>query len=200
MILRERFEGIRKTIQSVYESTDAPFKLIVVACAYPAPLRSYLASASKEYGFQVISTNHVLAPTEARNLARPFVDSDCILFIDNDVTVEKNFLETLAECADETGATVVGPLYLIIKNNKRIVHHAGGHVELKTHKNQRILHQKHFFANRTLADVQKNLSRKTVGQVEFHCMLIRRAFLEKHGALDDRLSMMEHLDLCLSVN
>ncbi len=123
-----------------------------------------------------------------------------MVFIDNDVVVSPGWLSALVACADETGAWVVGPLYLIGPPGTDVVHMAGGDVWFDGEGADRVFREKHRLANTRLGQVTDKLRRGPCGMVEFHCMLVRRTVFDEIGSLDERLmSANEHIDICLLV-
>jgi GT2 family glycosyltransferase len=201
---RERFSYSRESLDSIYQYTDTPFSLIYVDGRSPKEIQQYLQSKSEEKGFQLIRTEHYLAPNQARNLAIPHVNTKYVLFIDNDVIVSPGWLEKLWQCAEETNATLVCPLTCIGKPLHKTVHLAGGeaHILVETDErgSHRRVHEKHYFVNREVEEVQQQLHRQQCEFAEFHCVLVRRDIFEKIGLLDEKLlSTREHIDFCMSV-
>jgi len=102
----------------------------------------------------LIRTEGYLTPNHARNLALAQVKSKYVVSLDNDVLVTPGALEALVRCAEETAASVVGPVTCTI------VHSAGGlaHIE-ERHGHRRFVHQNHFESAR-LEDVRPALQRR----------------------------------------
>ncbi len=204
VVPRERFSYTRESLESIYDNTRYPFSLIYIDGNSPKPIRSYLEKQSHAKGFQLIHSDHYLAPNQARNLGLAFVETDYLIFIDNDVYVEQGWLEKLINCAEETNATVVSPLVCIGKNRGEIIHLAGGEarivLEAKNGKTRRKVHEKHYFVNRVVDDVHELLYRRQCEFAEFHCMLVQTKLFQKIGQLDEKLlSTREHIDFCLTV-
>ncbi len=203
---RERFSFTCESLESIYEHTTVPFELIYVDGNSPRAIKQYLQEKSQEKGFKLIRTEHYLSPNQARNLAIPHVDTEYLLFIDNDVLVSQGWLNSLLECATETEATVVCPLTCIGKNFGETIHLAGGEARIveqpnKKGKLKRKVHEVHYFVNRKVVDVKEQLQRQKCEFAEFHCMLLRSNIFEKIGLLDEGLlSTREHIDFCLTVN
>ena len=65
---RDRFGCARQSLESVYQDTNGPFQLVYVDANSPKPLQRFLEQQSKEKGFELIRTDHYLAPCVARNL------------------------------------------------------------------------------------------------------------------------------------
>ena len=201
---RERFSYARPSLDSIYEHTRMPFELVYVDGGSPRSVQNYLQSAATEKGFTLLRTKHFLSPNQARNLGLKQVKTDYVLFIDNDVHVSPDWLEQLWRCAQETDATVVCPLTCIGQPLHEKIHLAGGEARIEQveagEKTRRKVHEKHYFVNRPVADVQEQLHRRQCEFAEFHCMLVKREIFDQTGPLDRKLlSTREHIDFCLTV-
>ncbi len=201
---RERFSHTRASLESIYAHTDLPFQLIYVDGGSPQPIKTYLEDQSQQGRLQLIRSDQFLSPNQARNLGLQQVETEYVLFIDNDVEVAPGWLEALIHCAEETQATIVCPLTCIGKPLHQKIHLAGGEAriltQVKGRKTKRKIHEKHYFVNRPLAEVRDQLHRQPCEFAEFHCMLVRRKIFQQIGPLDeDLLSTREHIDFCLSV-
>ncbi|AFZ30747.1 glycosyl transferase family 2 [Gloeocapsa sp. PCC 7428] len=208
VVPRERFSYTRESLESIYAHTKFPFELVYVDGGSPAHIQRYLQQQAAEKNFQLIRTDHYLSPNQARNLGLAAVKSKYVVFVDNDVVVTPGWLTRLVECAEETDAAIVGPLVCIGQPEAGIVHLAGGeaHIELQQkEKNGKIkikrrVHEKHYFVNRRLADVQNQLQRIQCEFAEFHCVLVRREIFTKVGVLDEKLlNTREHIDFSMTV-
>jgi GT2 family glycosyltransferase len=202
---RERFSFTQQNLESIYEHTQIPFDLIYVDGGSPIHVYEYLQAQVYDRGFKLIRTEQYLAPNQARNLAIPHVKTEFVLFVDNDVLVSPQWLDRLLQCADETNATVVCPLTCIGKKVNETIHLAGGEARIYEETIEdgsivRKVHEKHYFVNRPVADVQDQLHRKQCEFAEFHCMLVRAEIFARIGLLDEKfLSTREHIDFCMSV-
>lgn len=205
VVPRERFSYSQQSLESIYQCTQMPFELVYVDGGSPPSVCNYLRQAAIEKGFTLVRTEQFLAPNQARNLGLSQVSTDYVLFIDNDVHVAHSWLENLWQCAQATNAAVVCPLTCIGKPLHQKIHLAGGEAriftELKGDKVRRRVHEKHYFVNRALADVQDQLKRRACEFAEFHCMLVKRSVFDKIGPLDEKLlNTREHIDFCLQIN
>ena len=204
VVPRERFSHTQASLESIYAHTQLPFKLIYVDGGSPRSVRNYLQQKSAEWDFELIRTESYLAPNQARNLGLAQADTEYVVFIDNDVEVSSGWLTHLVNCADDTQATVVCPLTCIGQPLGETIHLAGGEarivLQIKGDKKQRRVHEKHYFVNRPVAEVQDQLHRRPCEFAEFHCMLVRRSIFDAIGRLDENLlSTREHIDFCLTV-
>lgn len=201
---RERFSFTQQNLESIYEQTQIDFSLIYVDGGSPTAVQQYLEIQAQQKGFKLIRTEQYLAPNQARNLAITHVNSEYLVFIDNDVLVNSGWLERLVECADQTDATVVCPLTCIGKKINETIHLAGGeaHIieDVTPEGITRRVHEKHYFVNRPVAEVKDQLQRKKCEFAEFHCMLVRNEIFARIGLLDEGLiNTREHIDFCMSV-
>jgi GT2 family glycosyltransferase len=203
VVPRERFSKAAESLESIYASTDTPFELVYVDGGSPRRLREWLAVQAEQRGFRLLRFDRYLSPNEARNLGFAEVDTEYVVFIDNDVLVQKGWLARLIECADETEAAVVSPL--ICEDGFDRVHFAGGEVGITEEEAEdgglmRRVHDRIRFHQREMASVSSELHREECGLCEFHCVLARSAVVEHIGRLDERLmSTREHLDFCLAI-
>jgi GT2 family glycosyltransferase len=201
---RERFSYTRESLESIYENTEYPFKLIYVDGNSPSDIRRYLEEQAREKKFQLIRTDYYLSPNHARNLGLRQVNSKYVVFLDNDVIVTPGWLKTLVNCAEETKATVVSPLICQNLPLHSEVHCAGGEsgvkVEIKGDITRRKIIEKIYKQGRMVEDILPQLQRQKTGLAEFHCMIVRTEIFKQIGVLDEGLmNTKEHLDLCMLV-
>lgn len=204
VVPRERFSYTRESLESIYNNTTMPFSLVYVDGNSPSDIGQYLAQQACEKDFKLIQTDYYLAPNQARNIGLRECNSKYVVFIDNDVVVAPGWLEQMVQCAEETAATVVGPLVCIGKDLHQVIHLAGGEariiVELKDNKVKQRIHEKHYFVNRRVAEVQDQLQRQQCEFAEFHCVLVQTAIFEQIGLLDEALlNTREHIDFCMTI-
>ncbi|MEM7648816.1 MAG: glycosyltransferase [Cyanobacteria bacterium P01_A01_bin.70] len=201
---RERFSHTRQALESLYANTELPFQLVYVDGGSPRQTRDYLQQQSIERGFELVRTESYLAPNQARNLGLAKATTEYVVFVDNDVEVVPGWLRHLVTCADETQATAVCPLTCIGQPVGHKIHLAGGEarivLQIKGDDRQRRVHEKHYFVNRLVTDVQDQLQRRQCEFAEFHCVLVRRSLFDTIGPLDENLlSTREHIDFCLTL-
>lgn len=201
VVPRERFSCAQSSLESIYEHTQIPFKLVYVDGNSPAGVQHYLATQAAEKPFHLIRTDYYLHPNQARNLGAAAVQTPYLVFVDNDVMVTPGWLKALLTCAEETGAAVVGPLMCQHEPVHTEVHFAGGESHIWVDKEgRRRLREKMYNQGKSVAEIQPGLTRTETELAEFHCVLVRRSVLEKLGGLDEHmLNTKEHLDFCMSV-
>jgi GT2 family glycosyltransferase len=201
IVPRERFSCTQESLESIYEHTDFPFKLVYVDGNSPHKIRCYLETQAQDKQFQLIRTNYYLSPNHARNIGLSQVKTKYVVFVDNDVVVSPGWLKALVTCAEETKATVVGPLMCEKKPLHQRVHFAGGESHIVTDiKGRRHLREKMYKQGQNVADVRPDVKRTQTELAEFHCVLVRTEIFQQIGMLDEAmLNTKEHLDFCMTV-
>jgi len=200
VVPRERFSYSVRSLENIYAQTSHPFDLVYVDGGSPRAVRDQLRNQADRRGFRLLRTEGYLTPNQARNMALPHATGRYVVFIDNDVLVEPGWLDELVTCAEDTGASIVGPVYLSGPPGTRKIHMAAGIAHFEQQHGCRVLRVKHTLAGRELNAVADQLQRRPCELVEFHCMLVRRTVFDDLGPLDENLmSALEHEDLCLTV-
>lgn len=210
--VRERFGLTQRSLENLYETMGGDHPLVYVDVNSPRKVQHYLQQAALERRFDLVRVNEYISPNHARNIGLERVKTKYVVFVDNDVFMAPNWLAPLVECADETGAWAVGPLYMerggaaaaqagqYTASPEDLVHMAGGQVVLKGEWGRRecVQTQRHF--RKKLGEVQKNYSREPCDLIEFHCALVRRDAFDRVGKLDEKLmTTREHIDFCLRI-
>jgi GT2 family glycosyltransferase len=205
VVPRERFSLAARSLQSIYEQSDIPFRLVYVDGGSPSGVRRHLERQAEERGFELIRTDHYLSPNQARNLGLQRVKSKYVVFIDNDVVVAPGWLLPLVQCAAETGAAVVSPLNCQGEPIHDIIHFAGGEchvrVEETAERNERHMVDTISRQGQRLRDVRDQLKRERTEVAEFHCLMARTEIFDQIGPFDEgMLAVRENLDFCLMVS
>lgn len=201
VVPRERFSCAQNSLESIYAHTTLPFKLVYVDGNSPRKVHRYLTEQAQQRNFQLICTPHYLTPNQARNLGLSHVQSKYVVFIDNDVIVSDGWLESLVQCAEETEATIVGPLMCQHEPIHEIIHFAGGESHIWVdNTGRRRLREKMYKQGKRVAEVRDQLQRTPTELAEFHCVLVRTEIFKQTGCLDEAvLNTKEHLDFCMTV-
>lgn len=199
VVARERFSAAGRSLKSLLESSTDPFDLIYVDSGCPGRFRSRLRRAESDGRLQLVDVPF-LGPNQARNLGLMRARTPYVVFLDNDVEVGRGALEALMRCADETGAWLVGPLYLQGPPGDGRIHMAGGESRIVEEGGKRTLHESDRMAGRRLSELDAPLRRSSTELLEFHCVLARREIFDTIGPLDEELlSVRDQDDLCLGV-
>lgn len=197
---REQFGTTERSLETLYARTAEPFELVCVDGASPPRVREYLERAAREHGFTLLRTEQYLTPNQARNLAIAQVRTPYVVFVDNDVLVSPGWLAPLVECAQETGAWVVGPLYFEFEPECDKIHMFGGECRIVDGANGRDYVERHHFAHRRIGEIAEPLTRRETELIEFHTVLVAMEAFRLLGPLDEGLLCnAEHGDLCLQV-
>ena len=202
MAARERHALAEASIESIVRGTGRPYRFIYLDVQSPQWLRKTLARRANDWGLEVVRFDEPLWPHEARNRIVGSLATDYVVFIDNDVMVEAGWLDALVACADETGAGIVGPLYLWGDGvHPPKIHMAGGKFTEEFAENgQRHLVDVRLLSERDPAEVASVLRRQTCDFLEYHCTLIRTDLVRDGTLLDQRIRCVhEHVDTALSV-
>lgn len=207
---RERFSSTQASLESIYQDTDYPFDLVYVDVCSPETTRRYLEEQAEQKQFKLLRTQCYVSPNQAKNIGLKYLlnsekqQHKYIVFIENDVLVKPGWLTKLVECAEKTGAAVVGPLTCIGKPLHQVIHNAGGKsyitTEVKDGRARRYIYQSAALTGKAVAEVLDKLHRKKTDYVEFHCMLVRAEIFDNIGLLDEgMMATREHIDFCFMV-
>lgn len=200
VVPRERFSLTKRSLESLLAQRDPATELIYVDGGSPPLVRQYLEQQAVRNDFTLISTERFVAPNVARNLALERARTRYVAFVDNDVLFAPAWLERLVDCAESTGAWIVGPLVCQGEGRSRRVRSAGGKATIATIADRRALRQQLAHRGQPLGGIAPALVREPVGQVELRATLIRTDALTRLGAFDEQLPSAEHLDLCLAAH
>lgn len=193
VVPRERFSYSIESLNSIYENTKIPFDLIYIDGKSPAIISKKLKKESEKRKFKLLRFNRFLNPNEARNIGLDYVKTKYLVFVDNDVLVKPFWLKSLVECAEETGAAVVGPLTLVGEEFE-VVHMAGGTIEIKESEDKRWMLPRRPYMNLPLSKVTDRIVKGPTELLEFHCMFARKDIFDEVGKLDEELMSMSEED------
>jgi GT2 family glycosyltransferase len=201
--VRERFEYTDESLRSLHETADLDFELVYVDVKSPRKHAEYLREQAEKRNFRLVRVNRYISPNMARNIGVRHATGKYLIFVDNDVIFQPGWMSALVDCAKETDAWAVGPLYMHQDgyHGQPAVHMAAGDMTFSGNWGERDFNQVQRHFNRPLSEVpEENLVRQTSDLIEFHCALIRRDVFEKVGTLDEELlTTREHLDFCLRI-
>jgi GT2 family glycosyltransferase len=201
VVPRERFSCTQTSLESIYEHTKFPFKLVYVDGNSPSKVRHYLEKMAAEKDFTLVRTDYYLSPNHARNVGLNYVDTKYVVFFDNDVVVTPGWLKALVNCAEETGAAVVGPLMCEKEPLHQRIHFAAGECHIVTDINgKRHLREKMYKQGQQVSELGSHLQRTQTELTEFHLMLATKEICDRVGGFDEKmLNTKEHLDFCMMV-
>jgi GT2 family glycosyltransferase len=201
VVPRETFSQSCDSLRNVLSSLDADQPIILVDGHSPDAVSKELRRIAGDRQVTFVQTNRYVSPNEARNLGAAHAETEYVVFVDNDLFVEPGWLEKLEQCADETGAAAVGPLYCIGRPIGEVIHMAGGPNRLEPGGNGRVHHvERHDHVGLRRDELPGDFQRHQTELLEFHCMLVRKHMLDALGPLDPELrGLHEHCDLCLLI-
>ncbi len=108
---RDRYTGVVECIETLYQHTRPPFRLMVLDLGYPIRILRQMQQAVRgKKDAEIISLGRII-PMEAFKRVLPEIRSRYTVFLDNDSRVSEEWLEPLLDCA-RSGANVVTPLTL----------------------------------------------------------------------------------------
>ncbi|MGA8260083.1 MAG: glycosyltransferase [Arenicellales bacterium] len=198
---RERFAIAERSLRSLYQTADLPFRLVYIDGRSPAREKRLLARLANQEGFDLRRYEEYLPPNVARNFGLARVQTRYVVFVDNDVVFEPGWLSALVRCAEETGADLVTPLICIgdpAEPPSVRIHFAGGTMHIEEQPDGTHFSDRHNLSGKVRDQVSDQLERQHSDSVEFHCVLARMSLFDKIGPLDEELrATSEHLDLCL---
>lgn len=195
VVPRDHFSDTRESLESLYANTRPGCPLVYVDGGSPPPTAAYLREQAAARGFDLVRYHHYLSPNRARNLGAARARTRYVVFVENDVIVAPGWLAPLVDCADATGAAVVGPLNFENRPLFETVHFAGGEAKI-------IVTQENGTERHTLVERMHKTnippSHAPTDTAEFHCMLVRSDVLRRLGGFDENmLSTRDHIDFCL---
>jgi GT2 family glycosyltransferase len=201
VVPRETFSQSCDSLRNVLSSLDPEQPVVVVDGKTPSKIAEELRRIAEDRPVTFVRTDRYVSPNEARNIGAAHARTEYVVFVDNDLFVEPGWLLKLEECAEETGASAVGPLYCIGQPIGEVVHMAGGPNRLAPSESGGRRHvERHDYVGFRRDELPEDLCRQETELLEFHCMLVRRSILASLGPLDPELKALhEHCDLCLLI-
>jgi GT2 family glycosyltransferase len=197
VVPRDHFSDTKESLESLYAFTPSSCPLVYVDGGSPPRVARYLREQAGARNFELIRYDYYLTPNQARNIGAERAKTRYIVFVDNDIIVAPDWLPPLVDCADVTGAAVVGPLNYEKRPLHQNVHFAGGDARvIVTRENGS---ERHHLVDR-IHKVRVPASHESTDAAEFHCMLVRTDVFRQLGGLDENmLSTRENIDFCLAL-
>lgn len=110
---RDRYTGLEKCIETLYQHTDSTqFNLIVLDLGYPKSIIQLAEQALKGKDNARIVDYGLIIPIEGMARIREEIDTKYTVFLDNDSRVTEGWLPPIVETGDQTGAAVIYPVTL----------------------------------------------------------------------------------------
>jgi len=201
LIPREGFARAVETLDELVATVDDDVPIVVVESGAPASFRRHVDVVGARRNLRRVGGEHYTFPNAARNLAFAAVDTDLVVFVDNDLALEPGWLEPLVRCVEETpSAWAVAPLILQPPLDSPTVHFATSRCRVFERDGARVFENVHDHPNEPLEDVLQTVRRGPTDLVEFHCVLVRSDAMRRIGPLDEELrSMLEECDFSLAI-
>jgi GT2 family glycosyltransferase len=194
------FNYTQRSLESIYKYTDIPFNLIYVDGCSPSKVKQYLELQSQRKGFHLIRTEKYVSSNQARNIALKHVDTEYVVFINNDILVTANWLNKLMRCAQKTSASAVSPVCLQGTVENLAIHSAGGCLEFRYRDGNLDLFEERSFINNYFDKVQPLLTCKATQMIDLSCVLVHTPTLNKIGEFDEHLiNFGQDVDFCLAL-
>ena len=199
MSFRERWGLTLQSIESIARHTTEPYEFWLLDSGMPLALRQALGQAAPKIKLKVIDVGPDSWPNHGRAQVAPDIVTPYAVFIDNDVLVETGWLDHLVACAEETGAGIVGPLYLWGSDGTaHQIHMAGGNLEIEDEAGRQVMRESHRHFKLPLADVESSLVREPCGFAEYHCLLMRREVFASAEVFDPEIvAVHDHIHASL---
>jgi len=199
VVPRERFSVAPGALQRLLDATPDDVPIVYVDGKAPRSVAAELRRLATQR-VEILRVDHYLAPNAARNIGLARVQTPFVVFLDNDAWVGDDWLRPLVDCAEETGAGAVGPLYLQGDRDAPEIHMAGGLAHIEVRNGKRRLRHSHYLQGQPVRDLTVPLDRCETEQIEFHGMLVETQLLRSIGGLDEGLlCTREHIDLCMTL-
>jgi GT2 family glycosyltransferase len=201
IVPRESFNKTVDVVKRILEVTHDSFKMLIMEGHAPDSVRRKLrAIEARNPNCRIVWSDKWIFAHEAANQAMTLVDTEFIVYIDNDVEVMEGWLENLVACAKEKDAACVHPIYLTtnLQDPDLRIHVAEGKYVIEERDGgERYLDTIMTYSGVPLRDYPDR-ERKSSDFFEWHCVLFRKSLLDKVGPLDD-MNIAEHVDYSLRV-
>jgi len=178
-----QLEYTRKCLDSIFEHTQTPFELIIVDNGSTDGtvefLESEISGTGQDARIKIIKNKENKGFAGGNNQGMAAARGDYVLLLNNDVVVTPGWLERMLTCAErgpEIG--IVGPRSNYVSGPQRVAE-----IEYDTNTLKGLAEFSNQFADHHAGQTQQVL--RVVG----FCMLIKRAVVDKIGAMDDRYGL-----------
>lgn len=196
---RERWRFTPRVVDGILQNTTGRFRILLLDSGMPQFVKDKLRSHRESGAIDVVDVGRGTLPNHARAMVAPRLTSKYAVFIDNDVIVMPGWLDALVDCAESTGAGIVGPLYLIGNDDQAdLIHMAGGDLAVAREDGGLRMADTHRHSMRKLADIAPELRREICDFAEYHCLLMRREVYSAEAIFDrDIVTVHEHIHASL---
>ncbi len=199
MTVRERHRLTVRSIESVLANTSIPIRFIFSHGVLPEWLDRDIEALTSAGKIERRAFPDLHWPNQLRAAVVDEIDTEFVAFIDNDILASPGWIERQLACADETGAGIVGPIYLWGDGETAPkVHMAGGTLRVTQLKEGKVMEELHHHQDADPGAVREALTRAPCDFVEYHCLLMRSEIAKAPGVIDPEVvAAHEHIDASL---
>lgn len=196
---RERWSLTLRSLESIATHTPAPTPIWVLDTGMPADIRIELEARAEAWRLRLVDLPDDMWPTQARGRIAPEIATPYAVFIDNDVLVMSGWLDAMMTCAEETGAGIVGPLYLWGKDgDSDLIHMAVGDLTVSEENGRQVMRDAHRHSMKRVVDLEDRIVREACGFAEYHCLMMRREVFGDPRVFDPEIVCVhEHIHASL---
>ena len=196
---RERFTPLVPSLRSLFATIAEDVPVVVVDGGVPSRVCEELEALRRVRPFEWSHADYYLTPHEARNIGFKKVNTECVVFTDNDIAYESGWLEALEINVTKHKADVVAPLICIGPPVASTIHHAGGTLVTENKNGCLQLKEVHRLMNKPITVLTEANAPRENQVSEFHCFLTRSDCVRDIGGFDERLITREQMDFALRV-
>lgn len=199
MTVRERHRLTVRSIESVLANTSIPIRFIFSHGVLPEWLDRDIEALALSGKIERRAFPDLHWPNHLRAAVLDEINTEFVVFIDNDILASPGWIERQLACADETGAGIVGPIYLWGDGETAPkVHMAGGRLRVTQLKEGKVMEDLHHHQDADPGAVREALARAPCDFVEYHCLLMRLELAKAPGVIDPEVvAVHEHIDASL---
>ena len=198
VIARDRWAQSVECLDRLLHRTDARHGVIVVDAHAPRRVAEAFDRIASTGRVRVVRRKRFLASNEARNAGADGIRTEWIAVVENDVTLNDGWLETLLDAGERFGADSVYPAYLMPGPDGPVVHGLGAELVVSETLDSKFVREYQHDVGRPWRDVAAEIRPVERVMAEPHAFVIRRELLERMGGFDEGfLSWFEHIDLAL---
>lgn len=200
VVPRESFSLFPNVVRQIYDATSSVFQMRVMEGRSPDPVRAQLLDLAQSLpNCSVVLSDHWRFPHDIVNEAISLVETEFVVFVDNDVEVKAGAIDLLLDCARRQNAECVHPLYISpnLESPNPVIHVAQGKIirEVRNgglYARARMCGQGEFLENCQLPSPAPS------DFFEWHCVLFRKSLLDRVGPLD-ALTVHAHVDYSMRI-
>ena len=203
---REKYSSLTVCLKSLFSTIPNDVRAILCMPKLPQDISAESKKLIDARGSaELYEFEADLIPHNARKFGAEKVKTPWVVFSDNDIDFEKNWLDELAKPMIEQTADVVAPLIFIGPPSGVQIHHAGGLLSIKERQDGGVdVSESHRLMNKNIAapGVREALFSEEYNVcdvAEFHCLALRAELLQGPLELTRDLITREQQDLALQI-